>query len=136
MNEPISRRKSKCIVHNRIAAVLMHTSWYAFRGTTRLAADAGVSHTTISRIIDGKSNPTFAVMSAITGALENRLNRRLDPRELVSLDGTYPTPTVCELMACSGCLPDAVYDEENEVRSHFKNVKAGHWDLKSLEELH
>ena len=69
-NEPNETPSS---FHNRIAAVMMHVPYYSFRGIVRLAADAGVAHSTVVRIIAGKTNPTFAVMVAITAALERRL---------------------------------------------------------------
>lgn len=40
-------------VHNRIAAVMAHTSRYAFKSESRLAADAGVSKSALNRLING-----------------------------------------------------------------------------------
>ena len=92
-------------LHNRILALMAHTSRYAFQGETRLAHDAGVSKSAVSRLLRGHSNPSFALVVALTRALEKRVGRPLDPRDLISLDGHYPTATACELAGCKGCLP-------------------------------
>ena len=114
-------------VHNRIRAVLKHTTRYAFQSQSRLARDIGVSRSTISRLLRGKVRPSFALVFAVTRALEEDLGRRLDPRELISPDGTYPTPFVCSLVGCRGCLPEEAYDEHGNVRSHWENVLPGRW---------
>jgi transcriptional regulator with XRE-family HTH domain len=82
---------------------MAHTTRYAFKGEARLAVDAGVSKSAVSRLVNGLSSPSFAVMSAIAGALEKHLGRVLDPRELVSFHGRYPTPSACDLCGCRGC---------------------------------
>ena len=47
----------------------------------------------------------------------------------------YPTPSVCQLMDCSGCLPDTVYDKENSVKREYRDVKVGQWDLAEMKEM-
>jgi len=91
------------IPHNRLRVVMAHTTRYAFKGEARLALDAGVSKSAVSRLVNGLSSPSFAVVSAIAHALEKRLGRSLDPRELVSFDGNYPTLSACALCSCRGC---------------------------------
>ena len=116
-------------VHNRILALMAHTSRYAFKGETRLAQDAGVSKSAVCRLLNGQSSPSFALVVAITKALENHLKRPLDPRDLISVDGHYPTVSACVLAGCKGCLPAEAYDENDVLRPEFKNVKPGQWPV-------
>ncbi len=121
-------------VHNRILALMAHTNRYAFKGESRLASDAGVSKSAVCRLLNGQSSPSFALVSSITRALEPHLQRglegrRLDPHELISLDGTYPTASACQLAGCKGCLPAQAYDEHNRLRPEFKDVLPGQWSL-------
>jgi hypothetical protein len=111
--------------HNRIAAVMEHVSFYSFQGQARLAADAGVSRSAVSRLLAGKAAPSFSVTVAVTAALERRVGRRFDPRELVSFDGTYPTASVCELCGCRGCLPEVAYDAEARLKPEFHYLVCG-----------
>lgn len=108
--------------HNRIAAVMEHITHYYFQGQARLAADAGVSRSALSRLIAGKTAPSFAVAVAVTAALEKRLGRTLDPRELVSFDGRFPTASVCALCGCKGCMPYAAYDDDDRVRPEYRGI--------------
>ncbi len=121
-------------VHNRILALMAHTNRYAFKGESRLACDAGVSKSAVCRLLNGQSSPSFALVSSITRALEPHLQRglegrRLDPHELISLDGTYPTASACQLAGCKGCLPAQAYDEHNRLKPEFKDVLPGQWSL-------
>lgn len=132
------RRKSPAIntsqVHNRLLAFMAHTSRYAFDGGSRLAEDAGVSRSSVNRLLNGQCSPSFALVSAVTRTLEKHLQgglqgKRLDPHELISLDGNYPTPSACELAGCKGCLPAEAYDEHNKLKPAFKGVKPGQWSV-------
>ena len=114
-------------VHNRILAMMAHTTRYAFQGETRLAQDAGVSKSAVSRLLTGQSSPSFALVVALTKALEKRLERPIDPRDLISLDGSYPTATACELAGCRGCLPAEAYDAQNRLKPEYKDIKPGQW---------
>lgn len=121
-------------VHNRILALMAHTSRYAFKGESRLARDAGVSKSAVCRLLNGQSSPSFALVSAITLALEPHLQgglkgRRLNPHELISLDGSYPTASACELAGCKGCLPTEAYDEHNQIKPEYKDVQPGQWSV-------
>ena len=119
-------------LHNRILALMAHTTRYAFQGETRLAKDAGVSKSAVSRLLTGQSSPSFALVVALTKALEKRLGRPLDPRDLISVDGVYPTASACELAGCKGCLPAEAYDANNCLRPEYKNVKPGQWSVSPL----
>ncbi|MDF2441460.1 MAG: hypothetical protein JWN98_2444 [Abditibacteriota bacterium] len=116
-------------VHNRILAVMAHTTRYAFKGESRLAADAGVSKSAVSRLINGKSSPSFAHVHKLARAIEREIGKTVDPRELISFDGTYATPSVCELVGCSGCLPEDAYDPENILKPQWKGVQPGQWTV-------
>jgi transcriptional regulator with XRE-family HTH domain len=113
---PINNRR----VYNRVAAFMQHVTWYGCRSQARLAADAGVSEAALSRFIANQSNPSYALVEAVCGALEQRLKQPIPPRELVSMDGNYPTPSVCDFLGCRGCTPRAVYESEE-----FSTVKPG-----------
>lgn len=126
-SQPPQEKINALQLHNRILALMAHTTRYAFKGETRLAQDAGVSKSAVCRLLNGKSSPSFALVVAVTKALEKRLGRPLDPRELISLDGSYPTASACELAGCRGCLPVEAYDENNVLKPEFKDVKPGQW---------
>lgn len=114
-------------VQNRLRALMMHTARYAFKGESRLAKDAGVSKSAVCRLINGQSTPSFPLVAALTTALENRLPKPLDLRDVVSLDGIYPTPSVCAAAGCKGCLPDDAYHPDNTVKAEWKGVAPGQW---------
>lgn len=106
---------------------MIHTTRYAFKGKARLAADCCVSPSTVCRLILGQCSPSFALVAAITGALERDLGKTIDPRELVSRDGSYPTPSICALCGCRGCLPDEAYDDKDQLKLEYKHLKPGGW---------
>lgn len=121
--ESIARRR----VQNRILAVITHLPRYGFCPQARLAEDAHVSPSTISRFLAGECNPSFALVAAIALALERQMGHRIDTRELVSLDGTYPTPSVCDLCGCRGCFPPNAFDAEGNLRSEYHHLRPGDW---------
>jgi DNA-binding XRE family transcriptional regulator len=127
-----SRMAPSCL-HNRVAAVMTHTVRYAFEGQARLARDCGVSRSTILRLVSGQCRPSFTLALAITLTLEKQLGRRLDPRELFSFDGKYPTPSVCVLCHCRGCLPDEAYAEDGTLKPTFRSARSGEWESVLLE---
>ena len=112
--------------HNRLGAVLSHVPWYWFKRLSRLSKDSGVSKSTISRILRGQSRPSYRTIAKLAAAIERRSKVRLDPRELVSEDGNYPTVFVCSLMKCPGCLPPG---------SMAPKSKAGLWTGDIAEDL-
>lgn len=88
---------------NRVAPIAAHIPWYGFRMQARLARDAGVSASALSRLLRGRVQPSLPVCWRITQALARRLGHPLDLSEVFSRDGTYPTPSVCALVGCRGC---------------------------------
>lgn len=116
--------------HNRLHVVLAHTTRYAFEPKARLAKDVGVSRSTISRLMSGKSRSSFDLVQRVTRALEQALGYcSLDPRELFSPDGTYPTVSGCLLCGCNGCMPEEAYDRWGRLRPAFQAMKPGDWSL-------
>ena len=114
-------------VVNRVSDLMIHTTRYAFHGVSRLAADANVSPSSVSRLINGKMNPSFAMVARITTALEQALGYRIDPRDLVAELGKFLTPHACELANCSGCVPERAWDEYGDLKPAFHGVKPGRW---------
>lgn len=114
-------------VHNRLAMLMLHVPWYTVRGQARLAADAGVSRAAVSRLVAGQAAPSYALVWALSRALGRRLGRHLDPAELVSLDGTYPTPWGCALAGCRGCYPEEAHDDEGNLRAPYRDQRPGDW---------
>jgi transcriptional regulator with XRE-family HTH domain len=112
---------------NRIADVMAHTPFYQFKGTGRIAADARLDSSTVSRLIHGKINPSFILVARITAALEQRLGFKIDPRDLVSENGEFLTNYVCDLVACRGCLPENALDEFGDRKAAFINIQQGKW---------
>ncbi|MDQ2687672.1 MAG: helix-turn-helix domain-containing protein [Armatimonadota bacterium] len=108
---------------------MVHAPRYSFQGQARLAADAGVSRSTISRLISGRINPSYRLAQAVTDALEKHLKRPLDLRELLSPDGAYPTASGCALAGCRGCMPEEAYDAEGNLKPEYRDQRPGHWSL-------
>lgn len=111
----------------RISDAMAHVDRYAFKGVSRLARDAGLSPSSVSRLINGKQNPSFLLVARLTAALERTLGRRIDPRELVAEDGAFPTSRICALMGCAGCLPENALDEFGDTKPAFAGVAPGEW---------
>jgi DNA-binding XRE family transcriptional regulator len=115
---------------NRLRAVLLHIPWYAMDGPARLAADIGVSRSTIIRLLGGKNTPSPRLARAIGRALSRRLGKTIAVREIFRKEGrAYPTASVCELMeTCAYCLPQEAYDERSDqLRPAWRHVRPGDW---------
>ncbi len=112
---------------NRFADVMAHHDRFAFKGVSRLALEAGVSPSSVSRLINGKMNPSFLMVARLTEALERQLGFRIDPRDLVAESGRFLEPFVCDLMSCDGCLPENARDEFGDIKPTYKEVKPGKW---------
>jgi transcriptional regulator with XRE-family HTH domain len=116
-------------VHNRIGAVIAHAEPYWSGGISRLAQDAGVSKSAICRLVNGRANPSFALVWKIARALETGLGKPLELSELVSLDGMYPTNSVCALCGCSGCQISGDSHAIDELDPRYAKVRDGEWSF-------
>lgn len=68
---------------NRLPVYLAQIQDYWFHGPQKkLARDAGVSEITVSRILRGATNPRYADICKIVAVLEQKLNCKLDPRDV------------------------------------------------------
>jgi len=112
---------------NRFTDVMAHSDRFAFKGVTRLAKDAGVSPSSVSRLIHGKTNPSFLMVARLTRALESHFGFHIDPRDLVAESGRFRNLFTCDLMGCPGCLPDNAWDEFGSIKSAYKDIKPGKW---------
>lgn len=127
--EPVSPLE-KGKPHNRIRAILVHTAWYSIEGQARLAADIGVSRSTVCRIMSGRSRPSFRLVRAITESLERALGRPLDPREVFSDDGAYPTNSCCKLCGCpKGCMPEEAFERHGRIKPEYRHMRPGDWSF-------
>lgn len=114
-------------VINRFADLMIHSERYAFKGVSRLARDARVSPSSVSRLINGKLNPSFVFVARLTAAIEKQLGFRIDPRDLIAERGAFLTQFACDLAGCQGCLPDKALTEDGDLMPAFKNVEPGRW---------
>ncbi len=122
-------------IRNRIPELLPHISWFSIEGQARLAADVGVSRSTITRLVNGTTSPSYRLVVDVTEAISRRLGGslklpstfRLDPREIFTTDGTYPTPSACDLCGCGGCIPDYAFNPSGERHPEFKDMQPGDW---------
>lgn len=132
MNKTNTSGPVRC--HNRIASIMAHSSRYGFRGTSRLAKDAGVAKSTISHLIHGKSSPLYKTLERIVSKLEFQLGRKLSVRDVVSEDGSYKVP-VCRLVGCPGCLPEFAFMADGSIKPEWSRVHPGEWsgDVAELE---
>lgn len=122
-------RRARPRLHNRVQTVMVHVSRYSFQGRARLAADAGVSRSTISRMINGQTSPSHALVQAVTDALAVHLKKPLVPRDLFSGDGSYHERSGCRLSGCTGCLPETAFDGHGRRRVEWLNAQPGDWSL-------
>ncbi|MBS1701411.1 MAG: helix-turn-helix transcriptional regulator [Armatimonadetes bacterium] len=112
---------------NRFGDVMDHVDKFAFKGVGRLAEASLVSPSTISRLINNQINPSFALIARVTAAIEKELGMRIDPRDLIAEEGKFLTPSVCNLTACPGCLPESAVDEFGDTKQRFQGVLPGTW---------
>ena len=115
-------------VSNRLRAILSHVPFYSIEGPARLAYDAGVSRSTISRLLSGKLNPSFRLVQSVVDAVSQRIGTPLDAREMFTSTGEYPTRSACVLMGCRGCLPPDAWDNRTDrLKPTWKDATPGQW---------
>lgn len=114
-------------VVNRVPDVLAHSNRFAFKGVSRLAGDAGVSPSSVSRFLRGQLNPSFVFVARLTAAVEQELGFRIDPRDLVSENGNFLSEFVCDLVQCPGCLPECARAADGRLMPNFVGVLPGAW---------
>ncbi len=107
------------LVENCVRVFMEHSTRYAFKSEARLAKDCGVSDAAICRLLIGYSSPSFAMLCKLTAAFEKEFKKQIDPRELAAIDGHYPTPTVCEIVACKGCSPQAAWNDDDTIKPEY-----------------
>lgn len=112
---------------NRLTDVMAHSDRFAFRGVSRLAREAGVSPSSVSRLINGRMNPSFLMVARLAKALEKQFGFRIDPGDLVAENGLFITPYVCQVVGCDGCLPETAHDEFGSLKPAYADVKSGQW---------
>jgi len=116
-------------VQNRVPVLLVHIPRLSIRGQARLAAEVGVSRSTISRLVNGRINPSYRLARSVTDALERFLGRPLDMRDVFSTDGTYLTASGCALCKCGGCLPEAAWGEDGTLKPEWRDARPGDWSV-------
>ncbi len=121
--------QNRVTVHNRVGVLLVHIPRLSIRGQARLADEAGVSRSTISRLVNGRINPSYRLARTVTSVLERLLGRPLDMRDVFSTDGTYLEPSGCKLCLCSGCLPERAWDEDGTLKPAWRDARPGDWSL-------
>ena len=86
---------------------MAHINYLWIEGQARLAKkNLGYLPHSVSRMVRGKSTPSLAAVLVITRVLEQRFGKRIRSRDMLNFDGQYPTPSVCDLCGCKGCLPE------------------------------
>jgi len=116
-------------VQNRVPVLLVHIPKLSIRGQARLAAEVGVSRSTVSRLVNGRINPSYRLARGVTDALERFLGRPLDMRDVFSTDGTYLEPSGCKLCLCGGCLPESAWQDDGTLKPEWKEARPGDWSV-------
>lgn len=92
-----------------------------------MAADTGISRSTIWRLMHEDYPPPLVVISKVAAALEKELNRRIDLRDIVAENGTFLTKFCCDVVGCKGCLPETATDEWQHIKEVYKSIRPGEW---------
>ncbi len=127
MNNPTPKQVFGPVI-SRLADAMIHVPYYACDGSPRLALDASVDRSTVTRLKRSALNPSFAMVARLTAAIEKRVGCRIDPRDLFAENGQFLTPHICDLFpTCNGCLPDAALNEFGELQPLFHGIGKGEW---------
>jgi len=122
-----SHRRRPAAVQNRVLSHMIHIPRYSFRGMSRLARDANVSKSALSRLLHSQGEPEYSVIYKVTEALSRVRGTPLDLREVaVSIGDSYPTPCTCSLYGCR-CLPPWAYTKTGTLRPDWIGIKPGTW---------
>jgi len=114
-------------VRNRLRSILWHVPRYQVQTTSRLASDAGVAKSAISRLLRGVGQPNYILMVKVAEAIGREIGRPFPLREIAVAEGSeYPTPFPCSLFGCR-CLPPWAYDGDGALRPQFTNLVPGEW---------
>jgi transcriptional regulator with XRE-family HTH domain len=109
-----TRTHPKPAISNRLRSILYHVPWYSIEGIVRLAKDTGLSTSTISRLVGQKNSPSYRVAETIASVISQKTGIPIETNEIFSPSGNFPTPSVCSLMGCKGCLPPEAWDEQTD----------------------
>lgn len=127
MNNPTPKQAFGPVI-SRLADAMIHVPIYACNGSPRLAKEAGVDRSTVTRLLRSELNPSFAMVARLTEAIENKIGQRIDPRDLFAESGRFLTPHICDLFpSCNGCLPDVALNEFGELHPSFVGISKGEW---------
>jgi transcriptional regulator with XRE-family HTH domain len=115
-------------VSNRLRSILFHIPWYSIEGIVRLAKDTGISTSTISRLVGQKNSPSYRVAETIASVISQRIGIPIEANEIFSPSGNFPTPSVCCLMGCKGCLPPEAWNERTDsLKENWRHAKPREW---------
>lgn len=82
-SRPMPPRPTRPPKTNRLPVYLAQIQDYWFHGPQKkLARDAGVTESTLSRILRGATNPRYSDICKIVAVLEQKLGRQIDPRDV------------------------------------------------------
>lgn len=114
-------------IRNRMRSLMLHVPRYQAKGLSRLAADAGVSKSAVSRLLRGVGQPDYLVLYRVAEAISREAGFRIDLREVAVPEGAdYPTPHPCALFGCR-CLPPWAFGAGGELLPRFRGVRPGEW---------
>jgi hypothetical protein len=125
-NRSADAATARGIHHNRVRAITLHGSRYSSYPVSHLAVDSGVAKSTISHLVHGRTNPLYSTALQVVKCLEADLGQPLDLREVFSGNGSYPTPSVCQLLGCPGCTPPWFFNDV-ELKPQFRQLQMGRW---------
>lgn len=125
-------RRDRPHVYNRVNVYLAHVPMLTIRGQARLAEAAGVSRSTVSRLVCGRINPSYRLARAVTDALSRLMGDPLEIKEVFTTDGTYPTPSGCARCGCRGCLPSAAWGDDGTLKPEWRDARPGDWSVARL----